>query len=88
MNLILGIVVGAAVGWAAFRLLRMNTGQGIGVSLAIGVFGGGMGVQVAPMVRAMPVPDGQLNIFALVIAAAVASALLVITSMISSRRGG
>jgi uncharacterized membrane protein YeaQ/YmgE (transglycosylase-associated protein family) len=88
MNLILGILVGAAVGWATFRLLRMNTGQGIGVSLAIGVFGGGMGVQFAPMVSAAPVGDGQLNIFALVIAAAVASALLVITSMISSRRGG
>jgi uncharacterized membrane protein YeaQ/YmgE (transglycosylase-associated protein family) len=88
MNLILGIIVGGVIGWAAFRLLRVNTAQGIGVSLAIGVFGGGMGVQVAPMFRAMPVADGQLNIFALVIAAAAASALLVITSMISSRRGG
>ena len=88
MNLILGMAVGALVGWAAFRLLRLNTGQGLGVSLAIGVFGGGMGVQFAPMVSAMPVADGQLNPFALVIAAAGAGILLVITGIISSRRGG
>jgi uncharacterized membrane protein YeaQ/YmgE (transglycosylase-associated protein family) len=88
MNLVLGIIVGALVGWVAFRLLRLNTGQGLGISLAIGVFGGGMGVQFAPILSAVPVPQGQVNLFGLVIAAAAAGALLLIANMLSNRGGG
>jgi uncharacterized membrane protein YeaQ/YmgE (transglycosylase-associated protein family) len=88
MNLVLGIAVGALVGWTAFHLLRLNTHQGLFISLAIGVFGGGMGIQFAPILSEFPIPQGQVDLFGLVVAAVAAAALLVILSMISSPRGG
>jgi uncharacterized membrane protein YeaQ/YmgE (transglycosylase-associated protein family) len=88
MNLILGLLMGALIGWVAFTLLRLNTRQGLRTSVLIGVIGGGIGMQLAPMVSAAPVVEGQLNVFALVIAAAMASAALIIASMVASRRGG
>jgi len=87
MNLILGLLAGSLVGWVAFALLRLNTQQGLRTSLFIGFVGGGIGMQLAQMVGTTAIPDGQLNVFALCIAAATAGACLIVSNMIASRRG-
>jgi len=87
MNLILGLLAGSLVGWVAFALLRLNTQQGLRTSLFIGLIGGGIGMQVAQMLITTGTPNGQLNVFALCIAAATAGACLIIVNMVASRRG-
>jgi hypothetical protein len=47
-----------------------------------------MGIQFAPILSELPIPQGQVDLFGLVVAAVAAAALLVILSMISSPRGG
>ena len=87
MNLILGLLAGTFIGWVAFALLRLNTDQGLRTSLFIGLIGGGIGMQLAQMLGTKATGDGQLNVFALVVAAATAGACLVISNMVASRRG-
>ena len=87
MNLILGLLAGSLIGWVAFALLRLNTEQGLRTSLFIGLIGGGIGMQLAQMLSTTGSADGQLNVFALVIAAATAGACLIIANMVASRRG-
>jgi uncharacterized membrane protein YeaQ/YmgE (transglycosylase-associated protein family) len=88
MNLILALLVGALIGWLAFSLLRLNVQQGLRTSLLIGLVAGGVGMQLAIMVKGHPIPDGQINVFALMMAGVSASACLVILNMIGARRGG
>ena len=88
MNLILALSVGALIGWLAFSLFRLNAQQGLRTSLLVGLVGGGLGMQLATMVNKHPVPDGQLNVFALMIAAIGAGACLVVLNLIAARRGG
>ncbi len=87
MTLILGLLVGAAIGWIAYRFFRLNSGQGLGVSLLIGVVGGGIGVQLATAMGRAPGVEGELAVFPMVLAAAAASAGLIVASMLSRRRG-
>jgi uncharacterized membrane protein YeaQ/YmgE (transglycosylase-associated protein family) len=88
MTLILSLLLGALIGWLAFSLFRLNVQQGLRTSLLIGLVGGGLGMQLATMMKAPPIPDGQLNVFALMIAAVSASACLALLNMIAARRGG
>jgi uncharacterized membrane protein YeaQ/YmgE (transglycosylase-associated protein family) len=88
MTLILSLSLGALIGWAAFSLFRLNVKQGLGTSLLIGLVGGGVGMQVATMMNAHPIPEGQLNVFALMIAAVSPSACLALLNIVAARRGG
>jgi hypothetical protein len=45
-------------------------------------------MQVATMMNAHPIPEGQLNVFALMIAAVSASACLALLNIVAARRGG
>ena len=85
MNLALALLIGSLIGWAAFALMRYNTQRGMRTSLAIGLIGGGIGMQLAQMLSTAPSVDGQLNVFALVISAATAGACLIIANMITNR---
>lgn len=86
MNLIVGIVVGTLIGWIAHTVLNANQERTLRASLFIGVFGGALGVQLAPMLGAAETSEGQLNVFSLVIAAASALACIIIANMIARRR--
>jgi uncharacterized membrane protein YeaQ/YmgE (transglycosylase-associated protein family) len=88
MTLILSLLLGALIGWVAFSLFRLNVQQGLRTSLVIGLVGGGVGMQLAKMMNAHPIPEGQLNVFALMIAAVSASACLALLNMFAARRGG
>lgn len=88
MNIVLWVLAGAALGWAAFTLLGLNKERGTMVSMLIGAFGGVIGGQVlAPMMSGAPVVSGDFNIQALFIAAIGASACLAIGNMIEQRFG-
>lgn len=85
MNFALGLLVGLLIGWAAFTFLRVNAGQGVQTPLLIGLVGGGLGMQLAPLLSTTPVADGTLNVFALIVAAVTASAFLLVSSRLTRR---
>jgi uncharacterized membrane protein YeaQ/YmgE (transglycosylase-associated protein family) len=88
MNIVMWILAGGAVGWAAFTLLGINEERGTLVSIIIGAFGGVVGGQVvAPMMASAPIVAGNFNFQALFIAAVGASACLAIGNMIERRFG-
>jgi uncharacterized membrane protein YeaQ/YmgE (transglycosylase-associated protein family) len=88
MNIVVWILAGGALGWAAFTLLRINEERGTIASVIIGAFGGVIGGQVvAPMMSSAPIVSGNFNIHALFIAVVSASACLAIGNMIERRFG-
>jgi uncharacterized membrane protein YeaQ/YmgE (transglycosylase-associated protein family) len=88
MNIVMWILAGGALGWAAFTLLGINEERGTIASVIIGAFGGIIGGQVvAPMMSSAPIVSGNFNIQALFIAAVSATACLAIGNMIERRFG-
>jgi len=88
MNIVLWILAGSALGWAAFTLLGINERRGKVASMIIGAIGGILGGQMlAPLVSSAPILSGDFNIQALFIAAFTASGCLVIGNMIENRFG-
>jgi uncharacterized membrane protein YeaQ/YmgE (transglycosylase-associated protein family) len=85
VNLVLGLLAGALMGWIAFALFRFNSNRGLTTSLLLGAIAGGVGTQLAFMVRTAPSVDGAPSIFALIVAAATAAACLIVASMIARR---
>ena len=88
MNLVMWLLAGGALGWAAFTLLGINQERGTIASIIIGAFGGVIGGQVvAPMLSSAPIVSGNFDIQALFFAAVSASACLAIGNMIERRFG-
>jgi len=85
MNLILGICVGAAVGWMAFKALKATNEQGLRTALLIGLLGGGIGAQLAEMFGATVSTDGHFNLISLFVSAVAAVAFLLASRMITNR---
>ena len=85
MNLILGICVGALVGWIAFKALKATSEQGLRTALLIGLLGGGIGAQLAEMFGGTVSTDGQFNLISLVMSLVAAVALLFASRMITRR---
>lgn len=88
MNTFIWVLAGAALGWAAFAYLNLSEGRGKLASIVIGAMGGVLGGKmIAPMLTA-PVPAAvaaDFRMSSLVIAALVASTLLVIANLIYKR---
>ena len=77
LNLLLGICVGAIVGWLTFRSRRIgNEQQRLRSPLLIGVLGGGIGAQLASMLGATEVTDGNFNLVSLIVSALCAAVVL------------
>jgi uncharacterized membrane protein YeaQ/YmgE (transglycosylase-associated protein family) len=87
MNLMVGIVAGAIIGWVAFSILRSNIGRGLRTSLFIGIGGGALGAQLAPMLSAGVGIDGQFHLFSVVTSVAVATGALIVANMLAGGRG-
>ena len=85
MNLALGLVLGSLVGWASFAILRMGVQRGVLTSVFLGAIGGAIGMQLASMVTGVPGIESTRGVFAVLMAAASASACLMTASMIASR---
>ncbi len=88
MNIVMWMLVGGALGWAAFAWLRINEKRGTMVSILMGAMGGLIGGQMlAPLMSSSPIVSGDFNVQALFIAAISASACLAIGNMIEQRFG-
>ena len=87
MNLFLGICVGALVGWFAFRSLQIcSEQQGLRSALLIGLLGGGIGAQLAVMLGATELTDGNFNFVSLVVSVISAAACLYAYKYFADRR--
>jgi uncharacterized membrane protein YeaQ/YmgE (transglycosylase-associated protein family) len=86
MNLLLGMLVGALVGWIAFKSLPIGSQQGVRSALMIGPLGGGIGAQLAVMFEATKITDGDFNLVSLVASAIAAAAFLYAFKYIADRR--
>ncbi len=86
MNFLLGICVGALIGWIAFRLLPIGSQQhGLRSALLIGLLGGGIGAQLAAMLGATELTDGNFNLVSLVVSAVSAGVALYACKYIADR---
>ena len=88
MNTIVWILTGAALAWLAFTYLDFNRSRGLIMVIVIGALGAYFGGSViAPLLGHTPGASGELMPFALVVAAASASALLYIGDAVYERFG-
>jgi uncharacterized membrane protein YeaQ/YmgE (transglycosylase-associated protein family) len=83
MNLLLGMCVGALVGWIAFKSLPIGSQRS---ALLIGLLGGGIGAQLAVMFEATKITDGNFNLISLVASAISAAVSLYASKYIADRR--
>jgi len=86
MNLFLWLFAGAALGWASFVWLGFSEGRGKIASIVIGGFGGLLGGKmIAPILSAPAKIPGDFSMSALLIAAVVASTILVVANIVNKR---
>jgi len=90
MDIVIWLVTGGAVGWAAYALLSLNEDRGMTTSIVIGVAGGFLGGNIiAPMFSAAPVAGAPVvfSVAAVLFAAGVAAACLAAGNFVSNRWG-
>ncbi len=88
MNLFIWMLAGAALGWASYVWLGFSEGRGKIASVVIGAIGGVLGGKmIAPMLTSPVKIAGDFSMSSLVIAAVVASVLLVVANLINKRWG-
>ena len=86
MDIIVWVLMGAAVAWVAFSFLNWNPGRGLVISAIIGVgatfFGGNV---LAPMFGSGTTDGTGFSPFALIVAAVTAVAFLKIADIVHER---
>ncbi len=86
MNVLMWVLAGGIAGWIGFKFVGANENRGIMVSIIIGMVGGFFGGNVlAPMFGEPNAAQGSINVFALVMAIAFATACLTIGEMLARR---
>lgn len=86
MNLFIWMLAGAALGWASYVWLGFSEGRGKIASVVIGAIGGVLGGKmIAPMLTSPVKIAGDFSMSSLVIAALVASVLLVVANLVNKR---
>jgi len=88
MNVAMWMLVGSALGWAAYSYFDLNEQRGALVSIIIGALGGFVGGHlVAPMFTAGALVPGEFSMPALLFAAAIATAFVAAGNLIHKRWG-
>ena len=88
MDLVIWLLAGAAVGWAAIALLQLNQDRGTMISMIIGATGGAIGGKmVAPMFGAAAAAPGDFSMAALVVVLATAAVCLALGNFVHNRYG-
>ncbi len=89
MNIAVWVLAGAAIGWAAYALLKFNEYRGIAVSLVLGAAGGFLGGNVITPMLTSPAPavaEG-FDPLGLLVAGIGAAALLALGNLVYKRFG-
>jgi uncharacterized membrane protein YeaQ/YmgE (transglycosylase-associated protein family) len=88
MNIIVWMLAGGTLGWAACSYLGFNEERGMIVSIIIGALGGLAGGKlIAPMFTAAEAVPGDFSFSALLFAGAVAAAFLAVGNLVHDRWG-
>ena len=88
MNIIMWMVAGAAIGWAAYAVMHFNEDRGMVVSVVIGLLGGVVGGKlVAPMFGVVASIPEAFSVVALVCALGSAAVILFIGDQMHARFG-
>ena len=88
MNVMMWLLMGAAVSWLAWSVLHLNGGRGAVASLAIGALGAFAGGHlVTPLLGGQVIPSGDFHPLALMIAGTTAIVALMAADMIYERFG-
>ena len=88
MSIVMWLLAGGAVGWAAFAYLRFNQQRGPIVSIIIGAAGGIVGGKIiAPMFTTAAAAPGDFSLSALVFAAAIAAAFIAAGNLVYNQWG-
>jgi uncharacterized membrane protein YeaQ/YmgE (transglycosylase-associated protein family) len=88
MNIVMWVLAGGIVGWAAFNFLKFNEGRGMVISVLIGAAGGFVGGKlIAPMFLDAAAVPAAFSMPALFFAAAVAAGFLFVGNLVHDRWG-
>lgn len=86
MNLIIWLIVGGLVGWAASLLMRTDAQQGIVLNVVVGVVGAALaGFFVSPLLGLPTINEGVFSLGSLLVSLVGAVILLAIVNLV--RRG-
>lgn len=86
MNLIIWLIVGGLVGWAASLLMRTDAQQGIVLNVVVGIVGAALaGFFVSPLLGLPTINEGVFSLGALLVSLVGAVILLAIVNLV--RRG-
>ena len=87
LNLIIWLVVGGLIGWAASVLMKTDAQQGIVLNVVVGVVGAALaGWFISPLVGAPTINQGSFSLVSLVISLVGAVLLLLIVNLVGGRR--
>ena len=85
-NVLMWVMAGGLAGWVGLRYFDANENRGILISIIIGMVGGFFGGNVlAPMFGEPTTASDTLNVFALFMAVASATACLTIGELLAKR---
>lgn len=86
MDVIVWILAGGALGWAAFSYMGLSEDRGMMISVIIGAVGGVFGGKlIAPMFTTATAVPEAFSMTALLFAAVVATAFLVVGNLVYNR---
>jgi uncharacterized membrane protein YeaQ/YmgE (transglycosylase-associated protein family) len=86
MNIIIWLIVGGLIGWIASMLMRTDEGQGIFLTVVVGIVGAVLGGWfLSPLLGVSTINQGDFSIAGLVVSLVGAVALLGIVNLV--RRG-
>lgn len=86
MNLIIWLIVGGLVGWAASLLMRTDAQQGIVLNVVVGIVGAALaGFFISPLLGLPTINQGVFSVGALLVSLVGAVILLAIVNLV--RRG-
>jgi uncharacterized membrane protein YeaQ/YmgE (transglycosylase-associated protein family) len=86
INLIIWLVIGGLIGWAASLLMRTDGQQGIFLNIVVGVVGAALGGWlISPLVGVGTINQGAFSVGALLVSLLGAVVLLAIVNLL--RRG-
>jgi len=88
LNIVVWLVVGGLIGWAASIIMKTNAQQGALMNIVVGVIGAFLGgLLIAPLVGTGTINQGDFSVASMVVSLIGAVALLAVVNLFRRRRG-